>query len=65
LLLLSFEYVGYFLLQSANRRMGPADMATLLPYMTGRDANVSAGPTAYTWYDELIVSSQAITAPNN
>jgi hypothetical protein len=41
------------------------DMATLLPYMTGRNANVSAGPTAFTWYDELIMSSQPITAPNN
>ena len=41
------------------------DMVTLLPYMTSRDASVSAGPTAYTWYDELIVSSQPIAAPNN
>jgi len=41
------------------------NMVTLLPYMTGRDGSVSAGPTAYTWYDELIVSSQAIAAPNN
>jgi len=41
------------------------DMATLLPYMTARDANVSAGPTAYTWYDELIVSTQPIPAPTN
>ena len=41
------------------------NMVTLLPYMTRRDSSVSAGPTAYTWYDELIVSSQTIAAPNN
>jgi hypothetical protein len=41
------------------------DMVTLLPYMTGRNSSISAGPIAYTWYDELIVSSQAIAAPNN
>jgi hypothetical protein len=41
------------------------DLVTLTPYWTGRDANVSAGPTAYTWYDELIVSSKPIAAPNN
>jgi chitodextrinase len=41
------------------------DMVTLLTYMTGRSSAVSAGPTAYTWFDELIVSSQPITAPNN
>jgi len=41
------------------------DMVTLLPYMTGRDPNISAGPTAYTWYDELIVSTQPIATPNN
>ena len=41
------------------------DMVTLLPYMTGRDNAISAGPTAYTWYDELIVSNQQIAAPNN
>jgi len=38
---------------------------SLFPYMTGRDASISAGPTAYTWYDELIVSSQPIVAPNH
>ena len=41
------------------------DMVTLLPYMTGRDSTVSAGPTAYTWYDELIVSTAPIAAPDN
>jgi len=39
------------------------DMVTLLPYMTGRNASVSAGPTAYTWYDELIMSTQPIAPP--
>ena len=41
------------------------NMVTLLPYMTGRDSTISAGPTAYTWYDELIMSTQPIAAPNN
>ncbi len=37
----------------------------LLPYMTNRDSSISAGPTAFTWYDELIVSSQPVAAPKN
>jgi hypothetical protein len=41
------------------------NLITLLPYWTGRDSTVSAGPISYTWYDELIVSSQPIAAPNN
>ena len=44
---------------------GPYDSVTLLPYMTGKDPAHNAGPTAYTWYDELIVSTQPIAAPNN
>ncbi len=31
--------------------------------MTNRTSSVSAGPTAYTWYDELIVSTNAIPVP--
>jgi hypothetical protein len=38
---------------------------SLMPYMTQRNSGVSAGPTAYTWYDELIVSRSPIAAPNN
>ena len=34
----------------------------LLPYNTGRDATVS-NPTAYTWYDELIISRSRIADP--
>ena len=34
----------------------------LTPYMTGKDGSVSH-PVAYTWYDELIISSQPIAAP--
>jgi hypothetical protein len=41
------------------------DMVTLLTYMTGRSASISAGPTAYTWYDELIVSTTPVAPPNN
>jgi len=39
------------------------DMVTLLAYWTDRTNTVSAGPTSHTWYDELIVSSQPIAAP--
>jgi hypothetical protein len=35
---------------------------TLLPYMTGLTRMNT--PTAYTWYDELIVSTQPIVVPN-
>jgi hypothetical protein len=41
------------------------DMIELLPYFTNRNPSVSAGPVSYTWYDELIVSSQPIAAPSN
>ena len=34
----------------------------LLPYNTGKDSSVSY-PTAYTWYDELIISTQRIADP--
>jgi hypothetical protein len=36
---------------------------TLLPYNTAKPSNVNH-PTAYIWYDELIVSKQPIPAPN-
>jgi hypothetical protein len=39
------------------------DMITLTPYMSYRISSISAGPTAYTWYDELIVSTQPIAVP--
>jgi len=38
------------------------DTVTLLPYMTGKDGSIDH-PTAYTWYDELIVSQQPIAPP--
>jgi hypothetical protein len=38
------------------------DTLTLLPYMTGKDVKIDH-PTAYTWYDELIVSALPIAAP--
>jgi hypothetical protein len=38
------------------------DYLTLTTYMTAKDPNVNH-PTAHTWYDELIVSSQPINAP--
>jgi hypothetical protein len=48
----------------ANDRVGVARYGKvwLLPYDTGRDGTV-AYPTAYTWYDELIVSTQRIADP--
>jgi hypothetical protein len=41
------------------------DMVSLVPYWSFRDPAISDGPTSYTWYDELIVSTQPIAAPNN
>jgi hypothetical protein len=38
------------------------DTVELLNYMTSKDPTVNH-PTAYTWYDELIISSQPIAAP--
>jgi hypothetical protein len=39
---------------------------TLTPYMTGLSSNSGrSGVTAYTWFDELIVSTQPIPAPNS
>jgi hypothetical protein len=38
------------------------DSLTLLTYMTNKDPTVNY-PTAYTWYDELIISSQPIAPP--
>lgn len=38
------------------------DILMLTPYDTGKDGR--AHPTAYTWYDELIVSTQPISAPS-
>jgi hypothetical protein len=38
------------------------DTLTLLTYMTNKSVSVDH-PTAYTWYDELIISSQPISAP--
>jgi hypothetical protein len=39
------------------------DTVTLLPYMTAKDSSKFGGPVAYTWYDELIVSTQPIAPP--
>jgi hypothetical protein len=44
---------------TANQQYGKV---WLLPYNTGKDATVSY-PTAYTWFDELIVSTQKIPDP--
>jgi hypothetical protein len=35
----------------------------LLPYQTDKDSTI-VHPTAYTWYDDLIISTQPIPAPN-
>ena len=44
---------------SANERYGKV---WLLPYNTGKDPS-EAHPTAYTWYDELIISRNKIADP--
>jgi hypothetical protein len=56
---------NHTLYEDSNAPGTDYDMVTLLPYMTNRNSSVSAGPTAYTWYDELIVSSTPVAAPNN
>ena len=43
-----------------NQRFGKV---WLLPYNTGKDPNVT-NPVAYTWYDDLIISTQKIADPN-
>lgn len=48
-----------------NFDSGPSDVfdaVTLTPYNTNKPSD-KAYPTAYVWYDELIVSSRPITAP--
>jgi hypothetical protein len=46
-----------------NKRTGnDYDTLTLLAYMTNKDMKVSH-PTAYTWFDELIVSEKPIAPP--
>ena len=52
---------NHILLQDTN--LPAYNTVTLLPYMTGRNPAVSAGPTSFTWYDELIVSTLPIAAP--
>jgi hypothetical protein len=44
---------------AANQKYGKV---WLLPYNTGKDATVTY-PTAYTWYDELVISTQKIQDP--
>jgi hypothetical protein len=54
-----------FTLYPNNDVPGPNDTfnaLTLSPYMTAKDESVDH-VTAYTWYDELIVSSEPIAAP--
>jgi hypothetical protein len=36
----------------------------LQPYMSGADGT-KTNPTAYMWFDELIISTNAIAAPKN
>jgi hypothetical protein len=44
-----------------NQRFGKV---WLLPYNTGKDSNHNH-PTAYTWYDELIISTSKIADPTH
>jgi chitinase len=44
---------------TANQKYGKV---WLLPYNTGKDATITY-PTAYTWYDELVISTQKIQDP--
>ena len=50
-----------FVLQNDNPGQD-YDAVTLLTYMTGKSMSIDH-PAAYTWYDELIVSSEPISPP--
>ncbi len=50
-----------FVLQNEHPGQG-YDTVTLLTYMTGKSMTIEH-PTAYTWYDELIVSTDPIAPP--
>lgn len=52
-----------FTLHNASPGKNDYSYVDLLPYMTDRDPSVNGGATAYTWYDELIISTQPIAAP--
>src|SRR5713101_1958045 len=52
-----------FILYNGTPRNG-YDHLTLIAYMTGKHPTINH-PAAYTWYDELILSTQPIAAPNN
>jgi hypothetical protein len=49
-------------LYTGLNRFAPYGKIWLLPYMTNRDTSITA-PVAYTWYDELIISTQRIADP--
>ena len=53
----------HFILHNQAPGKNDYGYVTLLPYMTDKNMKVNGGPTAYTWYDELIVSTQPIVAP--
>jgi len=51
-----------FVLNNDSPGVNDYSLVTLLPYMTGKDSSINH-PTAYTWYDELIISTKPIAAP--
>jgi len=53
--------MSYFILKN-NHPVHDYDTLTLLAYMTNKDMKI-VHPTAYTWYDELIVSKNPIAPP--
>lgn len=48
--------------QNQNRPNSVFDAITLLAWITGKNASTNH-PTAYTWYDELVVSTKPIAGP--
>jgi hypothetical protein len=55
-----------FLSSNEDSTAGAAyGMVALLTYMTCRSPTTSAGPATYTWYGELIVSTQPVAPLNN
>jgi hypothetical protein len=59
---LVIDWGPYNLTAGAPEEMQRFGKVWLLPYNTGKDDSV-AHPTAYTWYDELVISRSRIADP--
>jgi len=58
------QYANHTLNEDSGSAGKDYNMVTLLTYMTTETPRYRLA-TAFTWYDEMIVSTQPIAAPNN